>query len=297
MSATPTTTTVESFDKVWFITGASKGLGLATTKKMISLGYKVVSTSRSKEELNKVAGPDSDNFLAVQVDLESEASIYEAFQQALAKFGRIDILLNNAGYGMIGAIEEMTDLEIRKNYDINVFAVFTILRVVAPILRKQMFGFVINVSSIGGLLGFPGWSTYCSTKFALDGISESFGGEMAQFNIKVSTVNPGYFCTEFFTPSSLEEPKKSMSEYKPIGGILDVCKEKGPQKSGGDPEKFAEVLVKLVNHTGEVPQHLYIGNDAIPMAKNLLKKRLADVEAWEQIAGNCDYPGTIPFLV
>eukprot|EP01133_Synstelium_polycarpum_P014983 gene14983-17718_t len=293
------TTPSISIDKVWFITGASKGLGLATTKKMISLGYKVVSTSRSKEELNLAAGPDSDNFLALQMDLLSEASIYEAFQQTLVKFGRIDYLLNNAGYGMVGAVEEMTDADIKKNYDVNVFAIFTILRVVAPILRKQMSGHVINVSSIGGFFGFPGWATYCSTKFAVDGITESFGAEMAQFNIKVSSVNPGSFITSFFS-DNLHEPKVSMPEYKSLTDVIDSIKEKRNNNikvTGGDPDKFADVLVQLVNHAGQVPQHLYIGSDAIAMAKSQLAKRLADITEWEHICSKTDLPGSQDFLV
>eukprot|EP01133_Synstelium_polycarpum_P014981 gene14981-17716_t len=273
--------------KVWFVTGASKGLGLATVKHLLEAGQKVVGTSRNKSELNKVAGNDSENFLALQVDLENEASIKAALEKTIKQFGSLDVLVNNAGYGLIGALEELSDLEVRKNFEVNVFAVFTILRTASHIFRQQKSGIIINVSSVAGFLGnFPGWSAYAGTKFALDGLTESYAEEMRPFGVKVCTVNPGYFRTNFLTSLENEKPKESL--YQAVTdsiGFHTMVSGKQP----GDPAKFANFILELVNHKGDLPSHIFVGADANKYALAKIEKLTQEIKDWQHLTTKTDH--------
>src|SRR5688572_2933290 len=164
--------------KVWFVTGASKGLGLTLVKKLLSEGYQVAATSRNVESLNKAVANDTSNFLPLQVELLNEVSVAKAIESTIKTFGGIDVLVNNAGFGQLGTLEEMSDAEARQNFDINVFGSLNIIRNVMPHFRAKKAGHVINISSIAGLLGaFPGWGVYAATKFAVVGLTEALSVE------------------------------------------------------------------------------------------------------------------------
>src|SRR6187402_1328545 len=203
-----------STKKTWFITGASKGLGLVLVKQLLAKGELVAATTRKKADLVKHF-PESDSFLALEVDLVNEQSVKTAIESTVSKFGKIDIVINNAGYGLLGAVEELSDAEARQNFDVNVFGSLNVVRQALPYLRKQQSGHIFNVSSIGGYLGdFPGFGIYCATKFAMIGFTEALAIEVKPFGINVTAVLPGYFRTNFLNSDSLVTPKAPIADYK-----------------------------------------------------------------------------------
>ena len=169
-------------NKIWFVTGASKGLGLALVKKLLSSGYRVAATSRNVKDLQHAVNAGREVFLPLSVDLKSENSVENAIKETVSHFGSIDVVVNNAGYGLVGSLEELTDEEVRQNFDVNVFGVLNVIRKVLPYMRKQKSGHILNIASIDGFTGtFPGFGSYIATKFAMHGFSESLAAEVKPF--------------------------------------------------------------------------------------------------------------------
>jgi len=252
--------------KVWFITGASKGLGLSLVKKLIAEGYLVAATSRNVDELETAVGADRKVFLPLAMNLTDENSIGEAIKETVSHFGRIDVVVNNAGYGLTGALEELTDVEIRQNFDINVFGSINVIRKAMPYLRKQQSGHIFNISSIGGFSGlFPGFGSYCATKFAVHGFSESLYEDVKPFGIHVTIVSPGYFRTSFLEESSLSVPKNEIAEYANVRASQDAHQNSYNGNQNGDPEKAAAAFIEVANMP-EPPLHLFLGQDAYDFA-------------------------------
>ena len=252
--------------KVWFITGASKGLGLSLVKKLIAEGYSVAATSRNVSDLETAVGADRKVFLPLSMNLTDENSIGEAIEETVSHFGRIDVVVNNAGYGLTGALEELTDAEIRQNFDVNVFGSINVIRKAMPYLRKQQSGHIFNISSIGGFSGlFPGFGSYCATKFAVHGFSESLYEDVKPFGIKVTIVSPGYFRTSFLEESSLNVPKNEIAEYANVRASQDTHQNSYNGNQNGDPEKAAAVFIEVANMP-EPPLHLFLGQDAYDFA-------------------------------
>ena len=253
--------------KVWLVTGASKGLGLALVKRLLTEGYKVAATSRTVEGLEKEIGQSAD-FLPLETQLTDEESVNNAIEKTLETFGSIDVVVNNAGYGQIGTLEELSDKEARRNFDINVFGSLNVIRSVMPHLRKQGSGHVINVSSIGGLIGsFPGFGIYCATKFAVAGFTESLAEEVKEFGIKVSIVYPGYFRTNFLDKGSLNLPQKPIADYKAVRDTEDWHESQMRGNQPGSPEKAALAFIQLVENA-HPPLHFFMGSDAFAMAQS-----------------------------
>lgn len=268
---------------VWFITGASKGLGLALAKKLLEQGKKVAATSRDLQSLVKAVGEKSDNFLPLQMDLLNEENVKEIIKQTLDFFGSIDVVVNNAGYGQIGTLEELTDNEVRKNFDVNVFGVLNVIRNVIPYLRSQESGHIYNISSIGGYTGnFAGWGIYCSTKFALAGLSESLSAEVKSFGIDVSVVYPGYFRTNFLSEGSISLPENPLDEYKEARDSEALHKNNLDGNQMGDPDKAAEVMIK-VSEDKNPPLHLFLGEDAFNAAQDKISIVKNDLEIWKDL--------------
>ncbi|SKB83707.1 oxidoreductase [Dyadobacter psychrophilus] len=276
-------------DKIWFVTGASKGLGLTLVQKLLASGIKVAATSRNLEDLQKAVGNDSPQFLPLATNLKSEASVQEAIEKTVAHFGRIDVVVNNAGYGLLGSVEELSDNEVRENFEINVFGVFTVIRKAMPYLRAQRSGHILNISSIGGFMGgFPGFGAYCATKFAVNGLSESLAEEVRAFGVHVTVVEPGYFRTNFLTDSSIGLPKIQIEDYKEVRDSQNAHQNEINGKQPGDPEKAAEAMIRIVSEANP-PMNLFLGSDAFSVANGKIaavQKELAD---WKELTVSTDF--------
>ncbi|HKO50077.1 MAG TPA: SDR family NAD(P)-dependent oxidoreductase [Polyangiaceae bacterium] len=252
---------------VWFVTGASKGIGLILVKQLLARGYRVAATSRSLGELTRALEAKSERFLPLELELGDETATLRSIQATQAHFGSLQVVVNNAGYGQFGTVEETSDEEARRNFDVNVFGTLNVLRAALPVLREQRSGHVFNVSSIAGYVGgFSGWGIYCATKFALSGLTEALHADLLPLGVKVTLVYPGYFRTSFLSEASLMEPKKPIAAYeaarasrKQHGQVID-----GNQP--GDPQKLADALIDVYERDNP-PLHLFLGADAVSLAE------------------------------
>ena len=270
--------------KVWFVTGASKGLGLSLVKHLLNSGHRVAATSRNIDELRQAVGTGSSEFLPLAVDLKTESSVAEAIAKTVAQFGKIDVVVNNAGYGLLGSLEELSDEEARENFDINVFGSLNVIRNVLPHLRNQQSGHIINISSIGGFTGaFPGFGIYCATKFAVEGFSESLATEVSALGIHVTVVEPGYFRTEFLSSGSLGVPKKQLEAYQSVRDAQNAHQHQINGNQPGDPEKAVAALIRIASEANP-PLHLFLGQDAYNLAYEKIDAVRNDLETWKEVS-------------
>jgi len=268
--------------KVWFVTGASKGLGLSLVQQLLVQGYAVAATSRSKEDLKNAVGNHA-NFLPLAVDINSEASIQKAIDETVVRFGQLDIVVNNAGYGLAGGLEELSDAEARKNFDVNVFGTLNVIRRVMPYLRAQESGHIFNISSIGGFIGtFPGFGIYCATKFAVEGLTEALSAEIKSFGIHATVVAPGYFRTQFLSTGSLVVPEKPIEAYKEVRESEAFHRNIMDGNQLGDPEKAALAMIQIAESKNP-PLHLFLGADAYDLAYNKINSIREELEAWKSV--------------
>lgn len=275
--------------KVWFVTGASKGLGLTLVKKLLSEGYQVAATSRDVESLKKAVANDSSNFLPLQVELLNEVSVAKAIESTIKTFGGIDVLVNNAGYGQLGTLEEMSDAEARQNFDINVFGSLNIIRNVMPHFRAKKAGHVINISSIAGLLGaFPGWGVYCATKFAVVGLTEALSVEAKEFDVKATIVYPGYFNTNFLKEGSMKLAQNPIVAYTAARNTEIWHETQMVGNQPGDPNKAAQVLIELAEME-TAPLHFFMGSDSFGMANSKIEILQNELAANESLSKSTDY--------
>jgi NAD(P)-dependent dehydrogenase (short-subunit alcohol dehydrogenase family) len=270
-------------EKVWFVTGASKGLGLTLVKQLLNQGYKVAATSRSITDLNDAVTASS-NFLPLAVNIKDEHSVTTAIAETINEFGRIDVVVNNAGYGLTGSLEELSDQEARENFDVNVFGSLNVIRAVMPHLRAQQSGHIFNLASIGGFTGgFPGFGIYCATKFAVHGFSESLAAEVKAFGVKVTIVSPGYFRTNFLAPESLNVPKNEIQAYKAVREVQAAHQDDINGNQQGDPEKGVAAII-TVSESAEAPLHLFLGQDAYDAAYQKMDMVKNDLETWKELS-------------
>lgn len=274
--------------KVWFITGASRGFGLEITKAALAEGNKVVATVRSKPEQLAAQLDNNENLFVTVLDVTDEAQALDAAQQATDKFGRIDVLVNNAGYGLLSAVEEASNEEVKKNYDANVFGLLNVTRAILPYMRKQRSGHIINISSVGGLNGFVGWGIYGSTKFAVEGITESMALELAPLGIYATVVAPGFFRTEFLDPTSLIRTAHVIDDYAGTVGEMRSFATQVNKKQPGDPKRLAQAFIKLAN-AEKPPVHLPLGNDTLVMYREKTAKFEKDIEDWYDVITGTDH--------
>jgi NAD(P)-dependent dehydrogenase (short-subunit alcohol dehydrogenase family) len=275
--------------KVWFITGASKGLGLSLVRHLLAAGEFVAATSRNRDALVRAIGAetDTDQFLPLTVDLINEGSVADAIQQTTDRFGRVDVVVNNAGYGIGGSIEELTDQETRASFDINVFGTLNVIQAVLPQLRKQHSGHMINISSIAGLTANTGWAIYAATKYAVVGLSEVLAADVRSFGIKVTVVAPGAFRTSFLSPESLVIAKNPIDAYQDVrASHARYLQLDGVQ--AGDPEKAAMALIQLAS-VPNPPLYLLLGSDAYERAFRKLDVLRAEFNSWEGLTRSTDY--------
>ncbi len=275
--------------KVWFVTGASKGLGLALVKELLRKGYKVAATSRNANELKKAISITSDSLLPLQVDVVNETSVTEAIATTVKTFGGIDVVVNNAGYGQLGTLEELSDQEARANFDANVFGALNVIRSVMPLFRQKGKGHIINISSIAGFLGaFPGWGIYNATKFAVAGLTEALSAEARSLGIDATIVYPGYFKTNFLLQGSLRLAAHPIAAYQAARDLEIVHEKQIIGNQPGDPEKAAAAFIKLAEME-QPPLHLFLGTDSFNMAKSKIEIIQNDLAANETLSRSTDY--------
>lgn len=275
---------MDNQQKVWYITGASKGLGLSLVKQLLAAGAKVAATSRSQGDLQKAVGAGSPDFLPLSVDLKDEASVKQSVEATIKTFGQIDVVVNNAGYGLLGSLEELSDQESRDNFEINVFGMLNVIRNVMPQMRTQQSGHIFNISSIGGFYGaFPGFGIYCATKFAVAGLSESLAAEAKAFGINVTVVLPGYFRTEFLSSGSLSVPQHPLEAYADVRESQKAHQDAINGNQPGDPEKAVAVIIAAASAENP-PINLFLGADAYAMADQKIISVQKDLDQWETLA-------------
>jgi len=274
--------------KVWFITGASRGIGLEIVKAVLKSGDIVVATVRSSAEslFKKLGNPD--NLSVVVLDITNELQAVEVVKDTMKKVGRIDILVNNAGYGLLSAVEEASAEEVMKNYETNVFGLLNVTRAVLPYMRKVRSGHIINISSVGGLSGYIGWGVYGSTKFAVEGLTESLALELAPLGIKATVVAPGFFRTDFLDQSSLIESGTIISDYDQTVGEMRRLAKSINKKQPGDPVKLAKAIV-LLGDSKQPPVHLPLGNDALQKFREKTESFEKDIMAWQDVIRGTDH--------
>jgi NAD(P)-dependent dehydrogenase (short-subunit alcohol dehydrogenase family) len=272
--------------KVWYITGTSKGLGASLVKQLLEKGQRVVATTRNVSAFSGLTGYDK-SFLAVETDLRSDQSVAASFQQAIDRFGKVDVVVNNAGYGLGGALEELTPQEIADNFEINFFAVARVIRYALPYLRKQRAGFILNISSIAGFAPGPGWTLYSAAKSAVIGLSQALAGELRPLGIHVVNIIPGGFRTSFAKPDSIAFGQQHIADYDHLRQYhVKMQKSDGIQQ--GNPDKVAEVFLQLVN-SEDPASDIFLGTDASNRALARIQQLNETMEQWKQQTISTDF--------
>ncbi|WDF67602.1 SDR family NAD(P)-dependent oxidoreductase [Sphingobacterium oryzagri] len=270
--------------KVWFVTGASKGIGLALVKKLIQQGMAVAATTRQLAALEQAVGQASTDFLPLEVDLTADQAVKEAIEKSVAHFGKIDVLVNNAGYGQMGTLEELSDAEVKENFDVNVFGSLHSIRAVMPYFRAQGFGHIINIASVAGFSGnFPGWGIYCATKFAVVGFTEALAEEVKGFGVKATVVYPGYFRTAFLTQDSIKTANNPIAAYETARASEKTHIQEINGQQPNDPDKAAEAMI-AISQEENPPVHLLLGEDALQLLAAKQKLLATDVESWKSLS-------------
>ena len=271
---------------VWFITGCSTGFGHELAKQLLGRGNKVVVTARNTQALTEFAGKT--NALVQKLDVTDPTEVTAAVHAAQAHFGRIDVLVNNAGIGYFAAVEEGEDTKIRRMFDINLFGLAAVTRAVLPGMRKRRHGFIVNFSSIGGLRSFPAIGWYNATKFALEGLSEALWQEVEPLGIRVMLVEPSGFRTDW-AGRSADESKAQIVDYSDTAGEARHHLRTNSGRQAGDPVLAAHAIVEAVE-SGHAPHHLLLGNEAYEQAVAKLALLGEEFSAWQAVSRGTDAP-------
>ncbi|MGH3253125.1 MAG: SDR family NAD(P)-dependent oxidoreductase [Trebonia sp.] len=271
----------------WLVTGASRGLGLDLVTQLLERGDNVTATTRSAERLTKVlTGVDTTRLLPVEVNLADEEQVRAVVAATKDHFGSLDVVINNAGYGFLAAVEEVTDAEARDLFDVQLFGAWNVLRAVLPDFRENRNGHIINVSSILGLTTFPGWGLYCAGKYALEALTGSLAAEVAELGIKVNLVEPGYMRTDFLRPHSLGLPGMTIDAYPAIREMTEAHLAM-PGTQLGDPARAAAAIITIAV-TGTAPLHQLLGTDSVGLTQARLDTLKADMDAARELAATTD---------
>ncbi|WP_119165624.1 oxidoreductase [Algihabitans albus] len=272
--------------KVWFITGASRGIGLEIAKAALAAGDRVVATGRNAGAV-KSALPDTSDALALQLDVTDPRQASAAVADTVVHFGRIDVLVNNAGYGQLGVFEEIEHDAIVRQFDTNVHGTFHTTRAVLPVMRGQKSGHIFNLSSIGGALGFDIASIYCATKFAVEGFSECLALEVKPFNIGVTIVEPGFFRTDFLDESSIRFSDTPIADYADYAKTTQGFYTSQNHAQAGDPAKLGAALVRL-SREDKPPLRYAAGSDAVEYLGGAYDARKAELSQWRELSTSTD---------
>ena len=276
--------------KVWLVTGASKGIGLQIVLEALKAGNIVVGTSRDSQKLSQAVatelGETSKNFWAVEMEFD-ETSINTIVAQVIAKYGRIDVLVNNAGYALLGAVEEVELTDVKKNFDVNFFGLLSMTQAVLPQMRKQKAGNIINLASISGTVTGPTQGIYSATKAGVIMLSEALAAEVEPFGIKVTAIAPGGVRTDLLDQTSLREPAKTTSDYQVVRDTMAGLKRLNHNQSG-DPKRVAEAIVKVAQMK-RPPVRLYLGSGAIQALQAKLNEVVTEVNAHLDLSQSTDF--------
>lgn len=273
--------------KVWLITGCSTGFGRNLAEAVLKKGDYLLATARKPEQLHALIDQYPETAKAVRLDVTLSQQIQAAVDTAIATFGRIDVLVNNAGHGLIAALEELTDVDIHQFFETNFFGALGLMRAVLPVMRQQGSGHIVNMSSTAGLVGFGGSSLYCGAKFALEGTSEALSKEVKSFGIKVTLIEPGAFRTDF-NGRSLAVSEQSIDAYVPVSGASLQWFKEMDGKQLGNPAKAAQAIIQAVE-SPHPPMRLALGTDAMSLIQEKLEWVKTDLDAWQQVTISTDY--------
>ena len=278
--------------KTWFITGASRGFGALIAQYALAKGHNVVATARNPAAVMEQLGPHP-NLLALALDITEEPQAKAAAAAAMEHFGSIDVLLNNAGYGLLGAVEEASGEEVERLYRTNVFGLLSVTRAVLPHMRAKRSGRIFNISSIGGYRAAAGFGVYCSTKFAIEGLSEAMHAELAPLGIHVTVVEPGYFRTDFLDATSLSVSSRSIEDYSGTAGAVRNAATDLNHAQPGDPHRLARVLVDLAD-VANPPRRLPLGSDTVSAIEAKHQSDAEILSNWRHIAVSTDFARARP---
>lgn len=279
--------------KVWFITGSSRGLGRSLAEAVLEKGHNVAATARNTQQLEDLTVKYPGQILPLMLDVNDSAQIAASVEKTIKHFGRIDILVNNAGFGVIGAAEAFTEEQVRSQLETNLYAPIAVTRAVLPYMRKQRSGHILQISSVGGRVGNPGLTMYQAAKFGLAGFSEALAGEVAPLGIKVTSVEPGGFRTDWAGNSMSYTPR--VEGYEKTVDIRADFIASGNFIPMGDPAKAARVMIELTEHP-EPPVHLLLGSEAAALLKLADEKRKTEFEKWLPVTTSTDHDEAKNFL-
>jgi NAD(P)-dependent dehydrogenase (short-subunit alcohol dehydrogenase family) len=270
--------------KTWFITGATRGFGALITQAVLASGDAVVATARDPSSI-----ADHPRLLKLRLDVTNEEQARDTTARAVEKFGRIDVLVNNAGYGLLGAVEEASASEVERVFATNVFGLLNVTRAALPHMRKQRSGHIINMSSVGGYAALPGWGIYCATKFAVEGISEALASELEPLGIHATVVEPGYFRTDFLTAQSMSSTAVRIDDYADTVGKMRTFAAAANHRQPGDPRRLAQAIVQLVA-ASKPPTRLALGSDTVARVEEKHRYVERELDLWRPVSVSTDFP-------
>jgi NAD(P)-dependent dehydrogenase (short-subunit alcohol dehydrogenase family) len=273
--------------KIWFVTGAARGIGAEIVKAALAAGEKVVATGRDPAKVAQAFDASSEKLFVTTLDVAVAGQAESAVAATIARFGGIDVLVNNAGYGQLGAFEQQGSADAERQFATNVFGVFNVTRAVLPVMRKQRAGRIFNITSIGGLRGGPGASLYAASKFAIEGFSESLALEIAEFGIALTLVEPGFFRTDFLDPSSARYGDNRIADYDAFTKRLTDNYGPRNHQQAGDPAKLAAILVDLARRE-KPPLRFVAGSDAVAMFETKIASVSAELAQWRALSVTTD---------
>lgn len=274
--------------KTWLITGAARGLGQQIARAALAAGDNVVATVRNVDAARAAFADPAGRVLVHALDVTDPAGPPSAVEAALERFGRIDVLVNNAGYGQLGIFEEATEDELMRQFQTNVFGVARVTRAVLPTMRRQRAGRIINISSVAGVAGFELCTLYGMSKFAVNGFSVNLARDLAHLGIHVTVVEPGYFRTDFLDAGSIRFTGATIADYDAVRDGTRDTYQRYSHRQPGDPARLGPAVVALANAEAP-PMHLVLGSDAVGMVRTALRDRLDEVDAWEALSRSTDF--------
>ena len=277
-----------TFSRVWFITGTSTGFGYLLAEEALKRGERVIATARDVSKLSRLARQYRDRIHTLTLDVTNPNEITSIAQQGIAAFGHVDTLVNNAGYGVNGAIEEVSEDEFEPMFQTNVYGLIRVTRAFLPHFRQRRSGHIFNLSSIGGLIGSPGWGFYNATKFAVEGLSEALAEEMKPLGVHVTVVEPGPFRTDFLGRSS-KLARRQLRDYATTAGKAREYLKTQSGKQPGDPQKAVEAIITAAN-SPKPPLHLILGQVALTRFRHKLSDWHEEIAAWESVTTSADFP-------